>query len=189
MGQKEALEGTVGPNDLREPPYYRVHPVAREAGQATPSHWECTAGLVGNQQGWFVWNETHSGMPSGFLNTIPSANLSPVLCSQEGSMSQVDFLMIWNETFLKDSSGFVKKDNHHLTLLSYVYNGGHLSAVRTSANELPSLPACPVLARSRDGCHSTDVGTPGAQSQIWAHLEELCWKAPKGKERNITLLS
>lgn len=32
------MEGTVGPNDLREPPYYRVHPVAREAGQATPSH-------------------------------------------------------------------------------------------------------------------------------------------------------
>lgn len=35
----------------------------------------------------------------------------------------------------------------YLTLLSYVYNWGHLSAVRTGGNESPSLPVCPVRAQ------------------------------------------
>lgn len=64
-----------------------------------------------SEQGWFALNEMYSGMASGFLNPSPSANPSPVLCSQEGSLWLVDFLVVWNETFLKDSSRFVKKES------------------------------------------------------------------------------
>ena len=59
-----------------------------------------------------------------------------------------------------------KTHYRHLTWLSYVYNSGHLSSVRTSANKPPPYPACLVRAHGTRGCDSFDMGTTGSVSEL-----------------------